>query len=212
MRARHLVTMAIAFSVSMLGCEIGHGGENDDLTMRFKATAAMIEAAFNSGEADELHNIAGRINEFAAAPGESTMEWRRSKLKLWLVAIQKAHSAIDPNQVGASDRPLINIAPKSSGGVVYDSGVDPNSIKDPDVRRDYERRLTENTQKLQTLLFQHALQQLSAIWITEVDVHLKGQYSDSRADIAEIDSALDALIVDTKFREELRGSLLADAK
>jgi hypothetical protein len=207
MGARRLSALLVTFVVFVLGCEVGHGDENDHLTTRFLNTAAMIEAAFHTQDVDELYKIKAQINAFVLLPGESNLKWRNKKLELWLNAIQKAHSAIDPS-LSVGGAPEINIAPKSAGGVVYDSGVDPKSIKDPDVREDYERRLAENSRKAQVYLRQHTLRQLEANWTTEMKAHVSGQYSGSNSDKEEISSTLNAVIVDVHLREQLLGALL----
>jgi hypothetical protein len=157
--------------------------------------------------AGDLPGIEAQIKAFVLQPGEDSREWRRDELSLWLRMVAKAHSASNRNSA-PDDKPSRSIAPSSTSGVVYDSGVDPNAIKDPNVRKEYEQRLAENSQKAQQARFQSELQRLPEGWTAELKSHVSTQYSASGEDVAEIDAVLSQHVSDDEFRSRLRASLL----
>jgi len=81
---------------------------------------------------------------------------RRFRCQLMLRGAALLKSKIDPN-FDPDDVPATNIAPEGP----YRSGVAPEAIKEPEIRRKYEAAIRENKEKAERYNLQH---QLRKIW------------------------------------------------
>lgn len=195
--ATRILSMAAILGSLLSGQEVHAAAQA--MQPQYGDIASGIDRAFATAGERDLVNLEAQITSLAS---------RYDKLRLWLKALDLAQTASAP--LSLAELPELNIAPKSTKDMIYASGMDPKDIKDPDVRKDYEKRLAENVQKAQKSRFQNFAKEIRPRWIAALEAHAGSHYSASPNDIAEIDRALAESVSDVKFRASLRAQLIED--
>jgi len=120
---------------------------------------------------------------------------RREKLNglLQILAAidREVDATFDPRKV-----PELSIAPPVVNGVVLDSGIDPKSIADPEVRRAYEDAIAANKQLAKTYAFQTELRRLDAAVTGSVAQVFREPYVTSAPGRTEVAAAIRVIIQD----------------
>ena len=114
----------------------------------------------------------------------------------------------DPN-----DWPAANIAPPvGKSGILYDSGITPESIKNPDDRKAYEAALAKNSLKAKRFSFQTDLIKMKASLMKHVEEFRSANIGFSERDKATLRSAVDKTITRKALRSQLEQSLSLEKK
>jgi len=156
----------------------------------YKAIDARLDISRGPISVDDLSQIGKEIEGLQVGERSKSGQWsvqRRSKLELWLKAINAVDQMLDP-AFNPSDVPQMNIA---LPGVPMDSGVDPSAIKDPTLRARYEKALKENAAKAERYRVQTRLRKIDTQWSAALNAYIKSEYKPQDADIDEIKRCAD---------------------
>jgi hypothetical protein len=84
----------------------------------------------------------------------------------------------------------MNLSPAGPGGMNYPSGVDPNDIKEPEIRAQYEEALKQNEEKAARELFQTRLHNIDQSANIVVESFLRYNYTTSKEDQNELENLM----------------------
>lgn len=188
--------------------------EVKDMKQEYLQINKRLKTFNKSKDLEELEKIWQTIPNFGNAniKGEQeSKQVRDMKLKLWFSFINNIDKHLDPN-FNSDDVPQINIAPPSSNDVVYDSGMSPDSIKDPKIRVQYEEAIKQNTQKAAQHRFQIGIRRINERWYLEVIKYIKEKYLSNPEDTKEINKSIDTCILDAKRKEQIKKDLESKQK
>lgn len=132
------VTIMCAFSLNITS-DAEPAPTIESLSARFAAIRTDKSADAVEGLAAGVTNRAGTLDEAA-------------KVSLWLMAYQKLKAECDPS-FDPADVPAINIAAPGR----YPSGISPESITEPDLRKQYVQALAVNREKTERHVRQSSL-------------------------------------------------------
>lgn len=158
-----------------------------------KGVAAFIESLETE---DDFRNVEAAIASARPAGSADSREARRREVRLWLKAFARLQEKKDP-AFSSEDVPQLNVAPP--GGL--DSGIAPESIENPDLRRQYEEALRENAEKAQAYALQETLRDLEPRWEARLSQAVAEAYP-ADEDL-ELRSVLEDEIGDVALRERL---------
>jgi hypothetical protein len=113
---------------------------------------------------------------------------RQERAKLWFSLLAVIGQNIDTNDYGPIFLNLI--PPPTPEGVRYFSGVDPNVIKDPETRSNYEAAIQENNKKKVRAVFQTQLHNLDQIANIEAERFVRAYYTTSKEDQSELENLM----------------------
>jgi len=137
------------------------------------------------------------------APDWDVVTWRHlrfQKANLWLNTWRQFAASIDPN-FDASEVPMINLEPPV--GSMVPSGASPEALKDPKLRAEYERRLTDNQARTARIAQQQYLRMNANQFYKEAENYLVNAYSKPPSDSAELERLLIEKGVDSSTRSNL---------
>ncbi|HEY7393090.1 MAG TPA: hypothetical protein VH640_31510 [Bryobacteraceae bacterium] len=121
--------------------------------------------------------------------GPERIEARQQALTMWFTILAAIDKELDPN-FNPDDAPPESVRPRSSGAAVYPSGIDPNSIPDPEVRAEYEAALEENERKVERYRLQIRLRRIDPRATSDVERSLIRHYTTSAVDQDELDGLI----------------------
>jgi len=134
---------------------------------------------------------------------------RDAKFQLLLAALQKIDAAEDKS-FDPKDVPMANMAPpQGKDGRLYDSGISPDSIKDPEVRAEYQRMLAANSVKAARYNRQWKILSARRDWLRIVEEFRWDQYGGGVDDTHTIVLLVAAEIKNTGLRKEVTELLAA---
>ena len=125
---------------------------------------------------------------------------RRQKAQFWLEAWVRVSKAIDPS-FDFDDRPLLNVAPPFSTGLP--AGVSPSSVKNPQLRAEYEHAIAQNHAKIERYNQQSWLKLNGPRVFKEVEQYLVNAYSRAPSDLQELQQLLSRYIQDASVRDRV---------
>jgi hypothetical protein len=133
----------------------------DNLLAEFEATKSIdkLEGAYMA---------VGRIPEPGVDITVPTAVARREKTMMLFKLLAVIDQNIDTNFDNPTNFPAMNLSPPGPCGMNYPSGVDPNDIKEPEIRAQYEAALKQNEEKAARALFQtrlHNIDQSETIFV-----------------------------------------------
>jgi hypothetical protein len=147
---------------------------------------------------DELHLLEHLETEFVARGSHAFTAWQeksRDRARRWLNALHRLDEAIGPD-FDPDDVPVLGVAPPRG----LPSGVAPDGIDDPIVRRRYEAELEENQQKARRFAQRYRARQLRDEYEPRAVRYLANVFGASGADRAELTQLLDEYEVDIRRR------------
>jgi len=172
---------------------------------------AKLDAVLATYDAAMLGALLGEI---AAVTPQNHFEnahriMRDSKFQLLLAALQKIDAAEDKS-FDPKDVPMANMAPpQGKDGRLYDSGISPDSIKDPEVRAEYQRMLAANSVKAARYNRQWKILSARRDWLRIVEEFRWDQYGGGVDDTHTIVLLVAAEIKNTGLRKEVTELLAA---
>jgi hypothetical protein len=169
----------------------------------YQAIASNLHMLKKTDNIDKLVKIGGDIESLPAVQKTNLAAWkeqRRSKLTLWLMAIDKIDEMTDPNW-DENDVPQFNVAPPS---VAIDAGVAPEEIKDPEVRSQYEQAIKVNAEKAERYRSQRKLREMDRQWSLRVRSYIEGQYTSDAQDVSEVDDLIDKWLSRSLRRDQMK--------
>ena len=129
-------------------------------------------------------------------------EQRAEAAKVILHVYARLESNTDPT-FDFSKRGSINIPPPLETGLP--SGVSPDAIKDPKLRRQYKEALRENTERLKAYTMQSLLRRLQKQHGSRIEQCLIGMYSPGPAD--ELHELLNQFKIGQDAKDRIRRQL-----
>jgi hypothetical protein len=162
---------------------------------------ALVTASVQSRNADVIRDAYAEAARSTLSEPTSKA-WnelpRREKLIFSLRLLDGISSCIEKNYV--QEEAYINVGAPAG----HMSGTAPKHIADPAARKEYERRIAENSQAIGRIRAQSLFQLLKANWTRRVQYLATQNYSKDFDDQAEIKSILDSIVSDESLRIELR--------
>lgn len=155
--------------------------EREDIQALTKAIAAL--KALESYERPDA-------NEWASV--------RKSQAELWVRAIQMIDAKSD-RDFNFDDVPEMNIAAPGP----YPSGISPASIKEPELREQYEQAIAANKRKANKYLFQHELKAIKSGIFKEAKEYLVALYAAFPEAVGELKDILQSYGIDKRFETEI---------
>src|SRR5262249_8978182 len=140
------------------------------------ATAGVRDAI--DGPVEELASIVRHVQiDFERRKHLTTAaDWERSRranLRLYLAVLQRLSSSVE-RKFDFNQRLEINLTPP---GGDYLPGISPKSIREPEIRKAYEKALEENRKKFATYDRQVALRDHEKSLLRSVELGTVGAYS-----------------------------------
>jgi len=162
------------------------------------------DAALITAARMEIESIIPRANVERASRA-----LRDAKFQLMLAALQKVDAA-DDKSFDPNDLPMVNIGPpRGRDGRTYDSGISPDSIKDPVVREEYKRMLAANAAKAARNAPRAALYGARMDWIRSVAGFCRDQYDGEVDDRDTINRLVAAELKSAALKKEFSELLVA---
>jgi len=132
---------------------------------RFEELAKRIAQLAKSQNAQDFNRAGDEISNLSvvtrdADPVQYRIQ-REQKTRLLLRGLQATHERVDPNYGGPGDTPRVSVIPR---GTEASGAVDPKTIKDPVLRRQYEEDLRKNDEKIKRANFQIPLKRERDLW------------------------------------------------
>jgi hypothetical protein len=192
MNARALCTLALA-------CALGIGSlqaEESVNTMSERLETVLLE--FESApESGTLGQYIDQLGGFTAeADPQSVHSFKARSLVRILAAIERKEAPqFDPN-----DPPRRNISPP---GGQYPSGTAPSSIKDAEVRREYEAAIAANKAKIANFNLQVGLSRLKDRVLELLQGLTSGPDIDRSSSLAELTGLFDEYAISEKSRSSV---------
>jgi hypothetical protein len=125
---------------------------------------------------------------------------RRQKAEVWLEAWRRVTQATDPN-FDFNDRPLLNVAPPPSTGLP--AGVSPSSVRNPQLRAEYEHAIAQNRAKIERYNQQSWLKLDGPRVVKEVEEYLVNAYSRAPSHLEELQQLLSRYTKDASVRDRV---------
>ena len=190
-----LILGVVLLTISLFG----NGKENEPMTVGEKYSLAekMMKNWEKTRNIDRLSEICDYIRFLPEKNGEKSMSKKKMALFFSLLNV------MDKYYVPDYEIPSLNIAPPTRRGIVYDSGISPGSIKEPDIRYEYEKDLAKNKKKRTIANFQVQLQRLRNSWMEYSLNYLQLNFNE-KAQIAKLPGDN---ITDEAARKELNKKL-----
>lgn len=175
---------------------------------RIQQLADQIETIKGDKEASHWQKIGGDVFQLqVASKQEDEAAWGKQKvqkLRLLLRLMTALHRSIDRNW-DAQDVPQINIAPPGGleGGR---AGMDPASIKNPELRRQYEEAIRENAEKAERYRLQKGLRKLRDQWTKRLFVVVRTHFDlAEETDREQFEKLMEEELKDKELQQWLRG-------
>ena len=184
---------------------------NNTTSDEIVAVRAQIETAAKDNDrtslwytAEKIDVIALKLKNNAGTDSEKSFQ----QLLQMLQAIDAAQAVnFDPK-----DWPALNTPPVGKSGRLYDSGISPEAIKDPDDRRAYEIAIVNMAAKAKQFSFQLALLKMKNSMLKNVEEFRSANIGFSERDKATLRSAVDKTITRKALRSQLEQSLSLEKK
>lgn len=136
--------------------------------------------------------------------------WRTKRAKIWLHTIQRIEAGIDKDYIPGAPSTLPNFSIMPPGGGI--AGIDPNDVKDPRIRAEYETLIEKNKQKNIKLTQQIELRRLEKHFVPLAERYLIYIYSSPPYDRVEIEKCLDAYSVDKERKTRILDAVARNIK
>jgi hypothetical protein len=115
---------------------------------------------------------------------------RRDVLKAWFQVLATIDGSLDP-KFNPDDVPEMSVSPPASGGVSFPPGVDPQAIRDPQARADYEVALAKNRKKADDYNLQTQLRLLNPKATGDTERFVKSHFHPTPEDRKEVGEVAD---------------------
>jgi len=181
-----------------------------EVLARLKAAVAAKDIDATGAACNEAARISGE--PYQGGPMYPTQNGpagltRREKLEFRLGVLDRLVTGIDQDELRHEAFALNVWAPG-----VPSAGMDPRDVKNPLVRKEYERRIAENKRKADNNRRNNLLEHLKTNWIRSTEYIVARYYRNDPADMAEFNSALSAVVHDEALRSQLETRFEAAAK
>ena len=147
-----------------------------------------------------LMEVNEELKKFEDFEKPDKQEWilvRQSQAELWIQMIQAINVKYD-NHFDPKDAPEINVAPPGP----YPSGISSDSIKEPDLREQYEQAIIANESKRTQYEFQYKLNSLRSEIYSNAQRVLTALYKRSPENMDELTKLLQSHGVNELFEIE----------
>jgi hypothetical protein len=157
------------------------GPQTNDAIKAYRNVEERLTRARKSADLQEFVEIGRTINQLPPGTGEqATGVLEREKLALWVKFLGLLDGAVDLS-FDPADVPDRNLAPPGTGGVVYDSGIDPKEIKEPEARKQYEADIKANHAKAERHSQQIGLRKMLNTFAAQAATFFRERFSGERA-------------------------------
>lgn len=130
---------------------------------------------------------------------------RALKLNLRLVLLNTFDNNFDP-AFNAGENIGRYVRPPSGVGQFF-SGMSPEVIKDPKLRREYKDAIKKNEEKIANYTFQTWIRRRKPRLLKEIAVYVIQKYSTEAQDIGEVTKAINTFISDKKTRAAIKNKI-----
>jgi hypothetical protein len=156
---------------------------------------------------DDLREAADILEGLTSGSEGQRKAHRRPLLMAWLRLLNLIDENFDQS-FNPADVPAISQVPPGPEGLAYPSGTKPEDIKDPDLRKRYEKMLDENRRKSEAYAFQTGLRRLNDRVTPEVVHFLVRAYTPATPDREEWRGAIAEAIKSPERAAELKEAVV----
>ncbi len=128
-----------------------------------------------SKDTQTLIQVINEMENFSKFQEPSSKEWtevRKAEAKLWFCVLQSVRKEID-RDYNFNTLPHINVAPPGP----YPSGIAPEFIKEPELRKEYEKAIAKNKTIVSRYNFQYKLRDIEKNLSRELENFMVKAYS-----------------------------------
>ncbi|MDD5482687.1 MAG: hypothetical protein PHP98_03415 [Kiritimatiellae bacterium] len=210
-----IITVCLSVFISLVSISLAEDAENQKNTERLTMKTVEIKAKEIDSNLVRFHKekdvqiieqIIGSLTSLRKLDKLNVDEWltewpnaRRIQAELWFKLHEAVEKEIDKN-FDFTSSPQRNISAPGS----YPSGVAPESIKEPELRKEYEKALAENKKKIDEHNFQYRLRKLEEDISYKLECFLVEVYSQPPEAIDELQKIMDTY----KMNEETKSRML----
>lgn len=171
-----LIVISFVFSVPLT-----HTVNADGISkMKIDKIQKLIETARKNAT---VENLRSTWDEAISIPeDENSKEWsvtRDEKLCDLLYVLSTVHNKVDPRQM--DQQASLNVP----GMLGIEPGTNPNAIKDPQLRKEYEAAIAQNKIKLQQINYQKSLNNFSEQSVSYIKAYINRAYKLSERNDAQ---------------------------
>jgi hypothetical protein len=169
----------------------------------YQAAERRLAALTDSSDADALVQVGNEIDALSIGRKEDPRwnEWRRKKLDLWLKALDKMDRITDPH-FDPNNAPSRNVAPPGVMGLR--AGVSPDSIKDPNLRLEYERAIKQNAEKVTRYRLQYTIRRVEKDWGSKLKAYVDNHYTTEAKDLEELNTLIERNISNDSRKAQMK--------
>jgi len=114
--------------------------------------------------------------------------FRNEKLRHYLMILNELDTKIEPN-FNFDDVPMLTVSPPPESGLP--AGVDPESITDPVMKKEFEKNIGANRKKSEKYLLQKKLHKFNRTVTEQVELYIKDSFSNQGKDVIELNQLID---------------------
>lgn len=139
--------------------------------------------------------------------GDALSQLRRRQVGLWLRALQRVESAVDPNfDINDPDYTGVgNVSVPGPGGPP--AGIAPDAISDPELRAKYKAAIEENRIKIERATSQVRARDLKTYWVKDAERFVIQAYLASPNAIDELNGIMNKYSINQELRTRIAGAI-----
>ncbi|MDO9527970.1 MAG: hypothetical protein Q7J27_02290 [Syntrophales bacterium] len=197
----------ISFAFISLAKDMGSNESTEKLTMKTmeiktKEINGNLVRLHKERDVQIIEQMIGSLTSLQKLDKLSVEEWieewpiaRRIQAELWFKLHEAVEKEIDKN-FDFTSAPQINIAAPGP----YPSGTAPESIKEPELRKEYEKSFEENRKKASEYNFQYRLRNVEKDLSSQLECFLVEVYSQPPQSIDELRKMMDMYKINEKVK------------
>jgi len=193
-----IIVVAVGFAVGVVS-----GGEGEQQPMQIltteiiKQTSLEISRILEGRQENDIQSLKQVVAQLATLRNFGDPEidqWplvRKAHAGVWIQTLETVNKLVDQD-FDFDDVPKIGIAPTGP----YPSGISPEAIKEPEIRRQYEEDIAKNEKKAQQYAFQYKVLKIQKSLSRDTENHLILAYSAPPEAFDELRNLLESHSID----------------
>lgn len=203
-----LIIFGLAYNASVK-CEQSEAHYQDKSMTKIKPQVTLLLNKFRTNsEVESLSESIQLVNNTKVEDTASFTDkkyFRTEKLSLYLMILNEMDAKILPD-FDFNDVPFLTVSPPAESGVPAD--VDPESIDDPMMKKEYKKNIKENQIKSAQYSLQKKLHKINQITTEQVESYIQANFSNEGNEVIELNQLIDDNIKSDKRRASLKKIVL----
>ena len=158
----------------------------------------------DENDLESLSEASRLVHDMQAEENNLSLEkhaFRNEKMSLYLMIINELDSKLIP-EFDFNDLPLLSVSPPPESGLP--AGVAPSSINDPKLKAEYEKKLRENSNKLNRYTFQKKLMKINQRVTEQIKRYMNSEFSSTNQDVMILNRLIDDIVSHDERRKRLK--------